>query len=83
MELKIGREKYELTEDDEILFNGACYILMTRKIGRGFREYSPTIAKTTMHKLIKNGDMVFKRWYETYLTSENMEVYKISEKKEV
>lgn len=59
MNLKIGRREYKLTEKDRILFNGACYQLITRNNERSFwKPQSMVVSKTRMEKLIKSGEMI-------------------------
>lgn len=36
MELKVGRRIIDIDENDLILDNGACYQIVTKKIGTGF-----------------------------------------------
>ncbi len=43
--LKVGRNILEISEDDLILDNGACYQIVTKMIGFGFNEYIPVMSK--------------------------------------
>ena len=58
MNVKIGRIMFELTENDRILDNGACYQLITRKIGRPFEQQNPKLSKVLFKKLLKKGSLV-------------------------
>lgn len=58
MELKCGRNTYLLNGNDLILFNGACYTLITRKERSGYFAASPTVAKIKAKKLIKEGRFI-------------------------
>jgi hypothetical protein len=76
MKIKCGREEFDLTAQDEILFNGACYQIITRRTGIGLNSYIPKIAKTTASKMIKNGELVFCR---KYIKDSECDIYKIKE----
>jgi hypothetical protein len=55
MIVKCGRIEFELTEKDLVMYNGACYQIITRKVGFGWNESTPIIAKSRAMKLIKEG----------------------------
>lgn len=57
-ELKIGRRTYTITESDQVLFNGKCYLLVTQKYQSGWNKVTPTLAKTKAEKYIKQGYLV-------------------------
>ena len=40
-ELKIGRRTYTITESDNVLFNGACYLLVSQQYQSGWQKISP------------------------------------------
>lgn len=50
MEVKCGRQIFEVTNKDLVLYNGACYQITTR----GYA----LIAKARAKKMIKDGDMI-------------------------
>lgn len=56
--VKCGREEVELTENDEIMYNGACYQIVSRG---SFFKPNPILAKSKAEKLIKDGDLVLGR----------------------
>lgn len=53
--LKAGRKTFECNSSDKIMFNGACYILITKKVWAGWNEENPTISKTEFNRLKKLG----------------------------
>lgn len=52
VKLKVGRNIIELDEKDLILDNGACYQIVTKKVG-GFDWYYPIMSKKLFHDLKK------------------------------
>lgn len=68
--VKMNRKEYTLTEEDRIMFNGACYILITQKVCVGFSQCCPTVPKKHAEKWIKDGALVkcgtYKYTYEEY-----------------
>ncbi|MED3792398.1 hypothetical protein P4571_08075 [Niallia alba] len=79
MELKAGRNTYELNKNDVVLYNGAAYILITRKERVGWSESSPTVAKVRMEKLIKEGKFKEVRFKNPPYKDEFMKYYKITQ----
>ncbi|MCK1999779.1 hypothetical protein MZM54_00095 [[Brevibacterium] frigoritolerans] len=79
MELKCGKNTYFLTNNDVILFNGACYILITRKVRSGYFESSPTVAKAKAKKLIKDGIFKKIKLKNPPYKGEGLEYYRFSE----
>ena len=59
LKVKCGRDEFELNENDEIMYNGACYQITTRLVGYGWKSSIPIIAKAKAEKLIKDGALVF------------------------
>ncbi len=57
MKVKCGRAEYDLNKDDEIMYNGACYQIITR-LAKDCS--SPTIAKKRAKDMIKSGKLVLK-----------------------
>lgn len=55
MIVKCGKIEYELNGKDIVMYNGACYQIITRKVGYGWNSSSPIIAKSKAIKLIKDG----------------------------
>lgn len=78
MIVKCGRREFELDENDEILFNGACYVLTTKKYLVGFDMVSPTIAKNKAKKMIKDGDLIFKEKRKSHYFDIVNDIYKVN-----
>lgn len=57
-ELKVGRRTYTITESDQVLFNGKCYLLVTQKYQSGWNKVTPTLAKAKAEKYIKQEYLV-------------------------
>jgi hypothetical protein len=75
LKVKAGREEFELNKNDEIMYNGVCYQIITRLTGHGWNSSMPVIAKTRAEKLIKEGKLVFNRHEE----KRKVDIYKIAE----
>lgn len=58
VKLKVGRNVFDIDENDVILDNGACYILVTKKITKGFSSCSPTVSKKLFTDL-KKCELIF------------------------
>ena len=58
VKLKVGRIIFDIGENDLILDNGACYILVTKKVMKNYSEYSPTVSKKLFNDL-KKCELVF------------------------
>lgn len=59
MKIKCGRKEYDVHTGDEIMFNGAIYILMITD--------SPVISKALFKKLVKE-DVIVKKGHFVYST---------------
>lgn len=77
MIVKCGRREFRLDESDEIMYNGASYIILTKSYSDGFGKYSPKIAKARARKMIKNGEMVFKEKRKGDFTNSIYDIYKV------
>lgn len=55
VELKVGRDVFEIREDDLILDDGSCYQLATRRILRSSGYCKPTVSKVLFSKLKRKG----------------------------
>ena len=62
-ELKIGRRVFDITEKDIVMFNGACWQLITQTIHSGWNNYYPIVSKTLYGKLLKKN--IFYLWTNT------------------
>jgi hypothetical protein len=76
LKVKAGRHEFELTEKDEIMYNGACYQIITRSVGLGWKSSIPVIAKARAEKLIKEGKLVFSHHSNGTIKTD---IYKIAE----
>lgn len=56
--VKMNFKNYTLTENDRIMFNGVCYILVTQKVLCGYFKCNPTVPKKHAEKWIKDGALV-------------------------
>ena len=79
MIVKCGRTEFDLNRSDDIMYNGACYQIVTRKNGIGFDSYPPKIAKAKAEKMIKDGDLVFDRLQKSDYSNSELAYYKIKE----
>lgn len=58
VKLKVGRNIFDIDEKDLILDNGACYQIVTKRIGFGFNEYIPVMSKKLFGDL-KKCELIF------------------------
>lgn len=45
VKLKVGRNIFDIDENDLILDNGACYQIVTKRVNVGFNESIPVMSK--------------------------------------
>lgn len=74
--LKIGRRTYTITENDNVLFNGACYLLVSQHYQSGWQRISPHLSKVKAEKWVKQGYLKFN--YETNVLGVSMLYYKFT-----
>lgn len=76
-ELKVGRKVFDINEKDIVLFNGACWMLITRKIWSGGHYTTPTMSKSMCKKLVKNNVLIMYKKEKEYITAngEQMGLY--------
>lgn len=55
VKLKIGRKVFDIDKDDLILDNGACYQIVTKRVGFVFNESIPVMSKKMFNELRKCG----------------------------
>jgi hypothetical protein len=72
MEIKCNRKVFNLTDKDVILFNGACYMLLTQTYRSNYTNINPTIAKAKAQKMIKDGIL------EMYNSNGMMKYYRLA-----
>lgn len=76
-ELKVGRNVFDINENDVVLFNGACWMLITRKLRKEWHDYSPTVSKVLCEKFVKKNILVMFKKEREYIASngEQMGLY--------
>ena len=80
MIVKCRRREFVLDETDKIMYNGACYQIITKRYGQGFDQAIPVIAKAKAKKMIKEGSLVLDRVEKNTYLKNNLEYYKIGYK---
>ena len=73
-ELKFGRDVFDITEKDVVMFNGVCWQLITQKIHKGWYDYSPKASKTMCEKFVKKGILVMFKKEQEYLTADGKQM---------
>lgn len=68
--LKIGRNTFEISEKDVVLFNGACWQLITQKVFRDWHYHFPTMSKALCDKLLKKNVLNLVKKENEYMTSD-------------
>lgn len=76
-ELKIGHRTYTITEIDNVLFNGVCYMLSSQQYQSGWQRVYPQLSKANAEKWIKQGYLKFN--YETNVSGVSMLYYKFTD----
>lgn len=76
MLIKIERREFDITNEDIIMDNGACYQLITKKYTKGWCQYYPIVSKTQFNKLIKENKLVLTNEYLDYTDSTGKEHYR-------
>lgn len=66
--LKIGRKFFDITENDVVLFNGACWQLVTQKLFKDWHYYYPKMSKTLCEKLLKKNILFLVKKEGEYVT---------------
>lgn len=79
MIVKCGRNLYDLTEKDDILYNGSCYEVISRVYLKGFYRTTPNISMARAKQMIKDGTLVYDRPYIADYTQQKLKIYKIKE----
>lgn len=75
MLMKIGRREFDISNDDIIFDNGACYQLVTQMCRKGFDKYYQTMSKTQFKKLLKEEKLVLVDEKLSHTTSDGKEIY--------
>ena len=72
--LKIGRNTYDINENDVVLFNGACWMLTSRKVRKAWSESVPGMSKTLCKKLLKKNILILSEKKDEYVTSNGQQM---------
>lgn len=67
--LKVGRNTFDINENDIIMFNGACWQLITREVYSGWNCCSPTVSKTLCQKLLSKDILRLVKKEREYVTA--------------
>ena len=73
-ELKFGRNVFDITDEDVVMFNGACWQLISQKIFDGWYDYPPKVSKTMCEKFVKKGILVIYRKEQEYVTQDGRQM---------
>lgn len=74
MKIKCGRKEFKVDENDVLLFNGACWQLVTKKVRSGYGFAIPTVSKTLCNKLLKEKKIYMFRRECEYITSDGKQM---------
>lgn len=74
MDIKCGSTMVPVDENDEVMFNGACYQIVTKNIGTTCNRIAPIISKITAKKLIREGVLLFDR--NSFVDVSQVKIYK-------
>ena len=74
MKIKCGRKEFEVNENDVLLFNGACWQLLTKEVRRGYDFITPTVSTTLCNKLLKEKKIYMFRREREYITSDGKQM---------
>lgn len=76
MIIKMDRREFDVHDNDLILDNGACYILITQKYYYQWHDVSPTFPKYLFKKMQKEGKIVLsKKKYKSVLGGKLLDLY--------
>ena len=70
MKYKIGRRIFDITNDDIVFCNGACYMVTTQKVFKDYSYYSPTMSKTQFNRLLKDKALIMFEEKLAYITGD-------------
>lgn len=73
-DLKIGRLVFDITEKDVVMYNCACWQLITQKIRKGWRDYTPKLSKILCEKFVKKGILVLFKEDGGYVTADGRQM---------
>lgn len=58
MKISIGRRKFNITNKDVVMDNGACYQLITQTYYKDWGNYYPVMSKRMFNKFVKDGTLI-------------------------
>lgn len=70
MEIKARTRIFNVTKNDVVLFNGACWSLLTQTYYGDYSNIHPTLAKAKCEKWVKDGILVLEKEEKVYTTQE-------------
>lgn len=76
MDIKCGATTVPVDENDEVMFNGGCYQIVTKNIGTTCTRITPIISKITAKKLIREGVLLFDR--KSFVDVSEVAIYKFN-----
>jgi hypothetical protein len=75
MIIKCGRNEWQATVEDLVMFNGSCYQVISRKNPSWCTHINIIMAKARAEKMIKDGDMILTK---EHLTDDNLKYYRFN-----
>ena len=73
-ELKIGRRVWNITEKDIVLFNGACWQLITQTYFTDWSHCYPIMSKAMCEKFVRKNILVMFKKEREYLTQDGRQM---------
>lgn len=70
VELKIGRRTFNITNNDVVMHNGACWQLISQTYFNGWNSATPVMSKTMCEKFVKKNILVHYKTSEEYETAD-------------
>ena len=58
MKIKCGHREFEVNSNDIIMYNGACYQIVTKEYSKGWDRLTPVISKVKAEKMVKDGLLI-------------------------
>lgn len=85
IELKIGRHVLDIDVNDVVLFNGACWALITKEVFNGLHFQKPAMSKALCEKFKKKNILALVKSEKEYETADGRKMglhyYKFDVKK--
>lgn len=77
MKLKFGHKEFDITNEDVVFFNGACYQCYTKYVFEGWHSYPVVISNTRAKQLIKSNMLVETKREFAYVAANGREFWNI------